>query len=92
MERLLLYYVLESRNYSLADLKLRLELSASHGYRVQHMDKLSEIMAAKRRALSKQIRPVRDQELERLGRMQTQGGSFLAVSYTHLTLPTILRV
>ncbi len=41
------------------------------------MDKLSEIMAAKRRALSKQIRPVRDQELERLGRMQTQGGSFL---------------
>lgn len=24
---------LESRNYSLADLKLRLELSASHGYR-----------------------------------------------------------
>ena len=41
------------------------------------MDKLSEIMAAKRQALSKQIRPVRDQELERLGRMQTQGGSFL---------------
>ena len=41
------------------------------------MDKLSEIMAAKRHALSKQIRPVRDQELERLGRMQTQGSSFL---------------
>ncbi|MDQ8193329.1 indole-3-glycerol phosphate synthase TrpC [Coraliomargarita sp. SDUM461004] len=41
------------------------------------MDKLSEIMAAKRHALRNQIRPVRDQELERLGRMQTQGGSFL---------------
>ncbi|MEC7280944.1 MAG: indole-3-glycerol phosphate synthase, partial [Verrucomicrobiota bacterium] len=41
------------------------------------MDKLSEIMAAKRLALSKQIRPVRDQELERLGHMQPQGGSFL---------------
>ncbi|WPJ94646.1 indole-3-glycerol phosphate synthase TrpC [Coraliomargarita algicola] len=41
------------------------------------MDKLSEIMAAKRHSLRNQIRPVRDQELERLGRMQTQGGSFL---------------
>jgi indole-3-glycerol phosphate synthase len=41
------------------------------------MDKLTEIMAAKRHALRNQIRPVRDQELERLGRMQTQGGSFL---------------
>ncbi len=41
------------------------------------MDKLFEIMAAKRQALSTQIRPVREQELERLGRMQTQGGSFL---------------
>ena len=41
------------------------------------MDKLSEIMAAKRQALSKQIRPVRDEELERLGRIQIQGGSFL---------------
>lgn len=41
------------------------------------MDKLAEIMAAKRHALRNQIRPVREQELERLGRMQTQGGSFL---------------
>ena len=41
------------------------------------MDKLAEIMAAKRHALANHIRPVRDQELERLGRMQTQGGSFL---------------
>ena len=41
------------------------------------MDKLAEIMAAKRHALRHQLRPVRDQELERLGRMQTQGGSFL---------------
>lgn len=41
------------------------------------MDKLSEIMAAKRYALRNQTRPVREQELERLGRMQTQGGSFL---------------
>jgi indole-3-glycerol phosphate synthase len=41
------------------------------------MDKLAEIMAAKRQALRHQIRPVRDQELERLGRMQRQGGSFL---------------
>ena len=35
LERLHLYHVLESRNYSLADLKLRLELSASHEYRDQ---------------------------------------------------------
>lgn len=41
------------------------------------MDKLAEIMAAKRHALRNQTRPVRDQELERFGRMQTQGGSFL---------------
>lgn len=41
------------------------------------MDKLAEIMAAKRLALQSHMRPVRDQELERLGRMQTQGGSFL---------------
>ena len=42
-----------------------------------NMDKLSEIMAAKRKALEGNLRPVRDQELERLGRMQSQGGSFL---------------
>ncbi|PXA03257.1 indole-3-glycerol phosphate synthase [Coraliomargarita sinensis] len=41
------------------------------------MDKLSEIMAAKRQALAGSIRPVRNQELERLGQMQRQGGSFL---------------
>ena len=41
------------------------------------MDKLSEIMAAKRQALAGNTRPVRSQELERLGRMQRQGGSFL---------------
>lgn len=41
------------------------------------MDKLSEIMAAKRKALESNMRPVKEQELERLGRMQTQGGSFL---------------
>jgi len=41
------------------------------------MDKLSEIMAAKRLALAGRMRPVRDQELERLGQMQRQGGSFL---------------
>lgn len=41
------------------------------------MDKLSEIMAAKRQALAGSIRPVREQELDRLGRMQRQGGSFL---------------
>ena len=41
------------------------------------MDKLSEIMAAKRHSLAGNLRPVRDQELERLGRMQRQGGSFL---------------
>lgn len=40
------------------------------------MDKLAEIMAAKRHALRNQIRPVRDQELERLAQMQPQGGSF----------------
>ena len=41
------------------------------------MDKLSEIMAAKRQALEGNTRPVREQELDRLGRMQRQGGSFL---------------
>ena len=41
------------------------------------MDKLAEIMAAKRHAIRNQIRPVRDSELERLRRMQRQGGSFL---------------
>jgi len=41
------------------------------------MDKLAEIMAAKRHAIRNQIRPVRDSELERLSRMQRQGGSFL---------------
>lgn len=41
------------------------------------MDKLSEIMAAKRQALAGHLRPVKKQELERLGRMQRQGGSFL---------------
>ena len=41
------------------------------------MDKLAEIMAAKRHALRNQIRPVRDSELDRLSRMQKQGGSFL---------------
>ncbi len=40
------------------------------------MDKLAEIMAAKRQAIEPRIRPVREQELERLGRMQNQGGSF----------------
>ena len=41
------------------------------------MDKLAEIMAAKRHALRNQIRPVRDSELSRLCDMQRQGGSFL---------------
>lgn len=41
------------------------------------MDKLAEIMAAKRHALRDRIRPVREQELARLGAMQSQGGSFL---------------
>lgn len=41
------------------------------------MDKLAEIMAAKRQALQSHMRPVSDQELERLGNIQTQGGSFL---------------
>ncbi len=34
-------------------------------------------MAAKRRAIEHRIRPIRESELERLGRMQRQGGSFL---------------
>jgi indole-3-glycerol phosphate synthase len=41
------------------------------------MDKLSEIMAATRQALQGHLRPVKDEELQRLGRMQRQGGSFL---------------
>ena len=40
------------------------------------MDKLTEIMAAKRHAYRNLIRPVRDSELERLAHMQKQGGSF----------------
>ena len=40
------------------------------------MDKLSEIMAAKRHAYRNLIRPVRDSELERLAQMQKQSGSF----------------
>jgi indole-3-glycerol phosphate synthase len=41
------------------------------------MDKLAEIMAFKRREIENRIRPVRDKELERLGRIRRQGGSFL---------------
>ncbi len=41
------------------------------------MNKLAEIMAAKRQAIQHQIRPVRDGELERLARLKTQGGNFL---------------
>ncbi|MEO0510098.1 MAG: indole-3-glycerol phosphate synthase TrpC [Verrucomicrobiota bacterium] len=41
------------------------------------MDKLAEIMAAKRQSMEGRARPVREQELERLARMQRQGGSFL---------------
>ena len=41
------------------------------------MDKLHEIMIAKRHALRNHIRPVRDQELERFSRMGAQGESFL---------------
>lgn len=41
------------------------------------MDKLAEIMAAKRHAYRDLIRPVRDAELERLAGIQRQGGSFL---------------
>ena len=40
------------------------------------MDKLSEIMASKRKALETLIRPVRDKELERLAGIRQQGGSF----------------
>ena len=40
------------------------------------MDKLAEIMAAKRREIEDRIRPVRDRELERLAGSQPQGGSF----------------
>ncbi|MFP4068702.1 MAG: indole-3-glycerol phosphate synthase TrpC [Opitutales bacterium] len=41
------------------------------------MDKLAEIMAAKRHYLKDRTRPVRERELERLARLRTQGGSFL---------------
>jgi len=41
------------------------------------MDKLSEIMAAKRQALQHLIRPVRESELERMAGIRKQGGSFL---------------
>jgi len=41
------------------------------------MDKLAEIMAAKRHSLRHQIRPVQDLELERLAKIHHQGGSFL---------------
>ena len=41
------------------------------------MDKLSEIMAAKRHALQHLIRPVRESELERMSGIRKQGGSFL---------------
>ncbi len=41
------------------------------------MDKLAEIMAAKRREIEDRIRPVRDRELEHLARTRRQGGSFL---------------
>ena len=41
------------------------------------MDKLFEIMDAKRHALRDQVRPVRDQELERLAHLKVQSESFL---------------
>lgn len=41
------------------------------------MDKLSEIMASKRQALADRLRPIREQELEQLGRMRRQGASFI---------------
>ncbi|MEM1222637.1 MAG: indole-3-glycerol phosphate synthase TrpC [Verrucomicrobiota bacterium] len=41
------------------------------------MDKLAEIMAAKRHSLRDIVRPVRDRELERLSEMKSQGHSFL---------------
>ena len=41
------------------------------------MDKLAEIMAAKRHALRDFIRPVHERELTRLAEMQRQGGSFI---------------
>ena len=40
------------------------------------MDKLAEIMAAKRRQLEHRIRPVRDSELERMAGIRQQGGRF----------------
>ncbi|MGC6456087.1 MAG: indole-3-glycerol phosphate synthase TrpC [Coraliomargaritaceae bacterium] len=40
------------------------------------MDKLAEIMAAKRQQLEHRIRPVRDSELERMARTRQQGSSF----------------
>jgi|TARA_B110000093_G_scaffold149123_1_gene162449 indole-3-glycerol phosphate synthase len=41
------------------------------------MDKLAEIMAAKRHALRNQTRPIRDSELSRLADMHCHDGSFL---------------
>ena len=41
------------------------------------MDKLSEIMAAKRREIEPHIRPVRDNELSKLGEKLSNGPSFL---------------
>ena len=41
------------------------------------MDKLSEIMAAKRREIEPIIRPVRDSELSNLGERMRSGPSFL---------------
>ncbi len=40
------------------------------------MDKLSEIMAWKRREIADRIRPVRERELSRLGEMRREGPSF----------------
>lgn len=52
------------------------------------MDKLTEIMAAKRREIEDRIRPVRDRELERLAATRHQGGSFRKA----LALPDRLSV
>lgn len=42
----------------------------------KNMDKLAEIMAAKRQSLQNRMYPVQERELERLGRIRGQGGSF----------------
>lgn len=53
-------------------------LSTTHvDFHTLKMDKLAEIMAAKRQSLRHQIRPVRDSELERLSQLKRQGDSFL---------------